>query len=365
MRYALTNNPLGRLEAQAVNDVLKSGRLTIGERVKEFEESFCAYVDKKYAVMTNSGSSANLLAVAALAHKGVFKRGDEAIVPAIAWATTYAPLHQYGLKLRVVDVDETLNVDIEQLKNAMSANTRLLVGVSILGNPAPLPDLRDFAREHGIAFLEDNCESMGGMLAGEPCGSFGDISTFSTFYTHHLNTIEGGIAATDDHELYEIMMCLREHGWDRHITPDGGFYNFVMPGYNVRPTEISAAIGLVQLGRLAKDVRVRRKNAHIFRQLFSDDPRFQLQKENGFSSWFSFTMIADDRNHFIEKMKYAGIEHRMICGGCFTEHPSAKYYDFETVGDLPNAKRAHHHGWFVGNCGHDLTEELRYLKKVL
>src|SRR6185295_16031545 len=227
MKYPLTNKSFYGEEKAAILSVINSGRLTMGPTVMEFETEFAKFVGKKYCIMTNSGSSANLLAVAAMFHKGMFRRHDEAIVPALSWSTTYAPLQQYGLKLKVVDINDTLNIDVAQLENAISQRTKMIVGVNILGNPAQLDTLRAFANRYSLAFFEDNCESMGATLYGRQAGSYGDIGTFSSFYTHHMNTIEGGMLVTDNWELYEIALSLREHGWDRYLRPDGGFYNFV------------------------------------------------------------------------------------------------------------------------------------------
>lgn len=367
MKYPLIEPTWGAAEREAVLSVIDSGHLTSGERVREFESTFANYVGSKYAVMVNSGSSANLIAIAVLARFHLIQSGDEAIVPAIAWATTYAPLHQYGLRLRVVDVNiETLNIDVSQLEQALTPRTRLLVGVSVLGNPAPLQVLREFADEHGLIFLEDNCESMGAHLSGKQAGTFGLMGTFSTFFSHHVNTVEGGMLVTDDPLIYEAACGLREHGWSRSSIPDGGFYNFLVPGYNVRSTEIAAAVGLVQLERLPAQLAARRANVEKFHRLFANDNSFILQREHGSSSWFCFTMIArGGRERYISAMLEAGIEHRMITGGCFTLHPAAQHYQYEAVGDLRNAELAHRNGFFVGNFGRDLTAEIEYLREVL
>jgi CDP-6-deoxy-D-xylo-4-hexulose-3-dehydrase len=174
-------------------------------------------------VMVNSGSSANLIAVASLFYKKErpLERGDEVIVPAISWSTTYHPLQQYGLKLRFVDVDlATLNIDASQLERALTRKTRMIVAVSILGNPAPLDVMRRFADKHGLYFMEDNCESMDAELAGRKTGTFGDVATYSSFFSHHISTMEGGMLATDDPELWELARSLRAHGWTR-AQPEG------------------------------------------------------------------------------------------------------------------------------------------------
>src|SRR5438874_6505891 len=184
MFYDLAVSTWGPEEIEAIRRTIAQGSFTMGEQVASFEQEFARYFGKRYGVMVNSGSSANLIGVAALFYKQdrPLQRGDEAIVPAISWSTTYHPLQQYGLKLKFVDVElETLNMDVRKLEQALTPRTRLLVGVSILGNPAALDVMRDFAKQHGLYFLEDNCETMDAELNGQKTGTFGDINTFSFF----------------------------------------------------------------------------------------------------------------------------------------------------------------------------------------
>src|SRR5438105_11313714 len=199
MFYDLASSTWGPEELDAIDRVVRSGRFTMGDHVRRFEEAFAAKFGVRHAVMTNSGSSANLVGVAALFHrqKRPLQRGDEVIVPAISWATTFHPLQQYGLKLRFVDVDlQTLNMDVSRLTEALTPKTRMVMAVSILGNPARLDIMRAFCDEHRLYLFEDNCESMGARLNGKCCGTFGDIGTFSTFYSHHISTMEGGVLVT-------------------------------------------------------------------------------------------------------------------------------------------------------------------------
>ena len=206
MFYELAAPTWGEEEVEAIQRVVKSGRFTMGENVAAFEAAFASYFGAKYAVMVNSGSSANLVAVAALFYKKErpLQRGDEVIVPAISWATTYHPLQQYGLKLKFIDVElDTLNMDVSKLEQALTPRTRAIMAVSILGNPAALDVMRRFADEHGLYFIEDNCESMDAELGGKKTGTFGDLNTFSFFFSHHISTMEGGMVLTDDLEVYE------------------------------------------------------------------------------------------------------------------------------------------------------------------
>jgi CDP-6-deoxy-D-xylo-4-hexulose-3-dehydrase len=340
----------------------------------------------KHAVMVNSGSSANLVGIAALFYrsKRPLQRGDEVIVPAISWATTFHPLQQYGLKLRFVDVElDTLNIDVSALDAALTPRTRMVVAVSILGNPAPLDRIRDFCDAHDLILFEDNCESLGATLDGRPTGTFGDVNTFSTFYSHHISTMEGGLLLTNDVELDHLARAIRNHGWARDVPRDSVLnrdqnlddpffeaYRFVVPGYNVRPLELAGAVGREQLKKLDAMLAARRQNAAHFVELFKDDSRFIIQREHGSSSWFSFTMILNplahlDRARVIDALRSADIQFRMITGGCFPEHAAVKFFDYDIVGGILNARIAHERGFFVGNHPRDITGELNQLHGVL
>lgn len=384
MFYELAVNTWGREEIDAIQRVIESNRFTIGPNVAKFEEAFAAYHARQYAVMVNSGSSANLLCVAALFYKRErpLQRGDEVIVPAISWATTYHPLQQYGLKLKIVDVElDSINMDVAQLDVAMGPRTRAIVGVSILGNPAALDVMRRFADERGLYFIEDNCESMDAELNGQKAGTFGHLSTFSSFFSHHISTMEGGMITTDDRELFELVKSLRAHGWVRDLPADSVIfdkrdddffeaYRFILPGYNVRPIEMSGAIGLEQLMKLPGMTAERRKNWALFQKLFGGDNRFIIQRENGKSSAFSFTMVLNpeaglSRAKIMAALTKADIGYRIITGGCISRHDVIKHYDYACVDDLPNANLVHDQGFFVGNHPFDLTPQIQRLQEVL
>jgi len=384
MFYDLAAGTWGAEEIAAIQRVIASGRLTMGPQVARFEEAFAAYHGRKYGVMVNSGSSANLVAVAALCYKKErpLARGDEVIVPAIAWATTYHPLQQYGLKLKILDIElETLNMDVTVLERAIGERTRAIVGVSILGNPAALDVMRAAADRHGLYFIEDNCESMDAELAGGKAGTFGHVSTFSLFYSHHISTVEGGVVTTDERELFELCRAMRAHGWIRDLPADSELYEkhaddfheayrFILPGYNVRPTEIGGAVGIEQLKKLPAMTAARRRNWDYFRKLFGGDNRFIIQRENGKSSAFSFTIIPNPelgirRADILPRLKEADIGYRMITGGCITRHDVIRHYDYACLDGLPNANLAHDEGFFVGNHPFDLTAQIARLREVL
>lgn len=384
MFYELAMPTWGSEEREAVLRTLATGRITMGEEVAAFEVAFAAYHGKRYAVMVNSGSSANLIAIASLFYRRErpLQRGDEVIVPAISWATTYHPLHQYGLKLRVVDVAlDTLNIDVSLLEQALTPRTRAVVAVSILGNPATLGVLRSFCTRHGLYLIEDNCESLDAELNGRKTGTFGDVGTFSFFFSHHISTGEGGVVVTDDEEEYQLLRSIRAHGWTRDLPPDSPLfepreddcvesYRFILPGYNVRPMEFQGAIGRVQLKKLPAFTAQRRRNMQYFLELFGTDERFIIQRENGRSSSFAFTIVLNpaldcDRGKVTTALKHADIGYRMITGGCILRHDVIRHYDYSTAGEVKNAFIAHDRGLFVGNAPVDLKPQVQRLREVL
>ena len=383
MKYEITLSTFGPSEKEAMLNVINSDMFTMGRNVKEFEDCFANYFGRKYAVMVNSGSSANLIAVASLFYRGKnsLKRGDEVIVPCISWATTFYPLYQYGLRLKFVDVDlNTLNYDIDELKKAVGPETKIIVAVSVLGNPCNFDEITKICDENNIILFEDNCESMGAKFNEAYTGTFGLMGTFSTFFSHHISTTEGGIILTGDSEIYSLCKSLRNHGWTRdqedgssiYQKKDDDFfeaYRFILPGYNVRPTELQGAIGKVQLNKLDKFLEIRHENAKHFVGLFKNDTRFIIQKEVGTSSWFCFTMIVDqhyglERKKVLSALSEAEIEHRMITGGNFLRHDVIKYFDYQ-VTKFVNADISHDNGFFVGNHPVDIRDKIDYLYETL
>jgi CDP-6-deoxy-D-xylo-4-hexulose-3-dehydrase len=383
-KYPLATSTWDDKEIEAINTVIASDMYTMGKHVQQFEEEFAQFVGSKYSVMVNSGSSANLLAVAALFYtkNPKLKRGDEVIVPAVSWSTTYYPLYQYGLKLKFVDVDlQTLNFDLEQLEKAITPETKLIFAVNLLGNPNDFDTINSLIVDKDIILMEDNCESMGAEFKGKQAGTFGVMGTFSTFFSHHMATMEGGLVVTDDEELYHVLIALRAHGWTRHLPKENKVANksddwftesfrFVLPGYNVRPVEMSGAIGVQQLKKLPDFLEKRRENAVQFQELFRNHPDFYIQKDLSNSSWFGFSLIIKPesklkRNDVVKLLTDNHIDCRPIVTGDFTKNEVLKYFDYEIFGEMKNAKYLDTHGLFVGNHQIPLTEEINHLYKVL
>lgn len=382
--YPLATSTWDEKELEAIQSVINRDMYTMGESVASFEKDFCKFVDSKYAVMVSSGSTANLIATAAFFYtkNPKLKRGDEVIVPAVSWSTTYYPLYQYGLKLKFVDIDlETLNYDLDVLREAISENTKMIMVVNLLGNPNDFDKIFEMTKNKDIIVLEDNCESMGAEYKGKQAGTFGIMGTYSTFFSHHMATMEGGFVVTNDEELYHILLSLRAHGWTRNlpkenqvcVKSDDWFtesFRFVLPGYNVRPVEMSGAIGIEQLKKLPNFLAKRRENAKLFVELFSNHPDFIIQKDICNSSWFGFSLIIKPtstlkREDVVKKLMDAKIDCRPIVTGNFTKNDVMKYFDYKIHGELKNADYLHDNGLFVGNHQIGLENEIKYLAEIL
>lgn len=382
--YPLASTTWDDLEIEAMQRVIKSGKFTMGREVSEYEKKFAEHFGAKYAVMSNSGSSANLLAVAAMRYSSRFNNPEknEVIVPAVSWSTTYYPIVQLGYKIKFVDIDlDSLNMSIDQALSAIDEKTAGIFAVNLLGNPAELPALRKKCDELGIFLLEDNCESMGASIQGKMAGSYGEVGTFSSFFSHHISTMEGGMCITDDLELAQVMTSMRAHGWTRELPQENFVHNktgdefddlfrFILPGYNLRPLELSGAIGIEQIKKLNDFVSVRRDNALYFQEAFKGIPNVRTQAENGLSSWFGFSMvleghIAGRRAELVKVLNDLGIDSRPIVAGNFTKNPVLKHLDHVEIGELPNADKIHNDGLFVGNHHYDLEIPIKKLAEAV
>jgi CDP-4-dehydro-6-deoxyglucose reductase, E1 len=383
--YPLATTTWDQRELDAIQSVIASGMYSMGPRVAQFEREFAAYVGSKYCVMCNSGSSANLLMIAALRFRKAkpLQAGDEIIVPAVSWSTTYHPLQQYGLKLKFVDVDrDTLNYDLDALQSAVGGATRAIMVVNLLGNPNDFARIGRIVGGRDIVVIEDNCESLGARVGGKQAGTFGAMGSYSAFFSHHISTMEGGMVVTDDEELHHIMLSVRAHGWTRNLPrenkvtgtkSDDAFvesFKFVLPGYNLRPLEMSGAIGTEQLKKLPSMVEDRRRNARKFLDLLKAYPQLRTQKEIGESSWFGFSMIVQpdapfSRADVVRVFTKHGIDVRPIVAGNFAKNEVLRWFDYSIHGTLANADDLDRNGLFIGNHHYGLDEEFRTLRAAL
>jgi CDP-6-deoxy-D-xylo-4-hexulose-3-dehydrase len=382
--YSLASSTWDNQEVSVASKLLTSGNLTMGPEVAKFEKQFAAYIGTKYAVMFNSGSSANLGLIAALRYmkNSIMQEGDHIIVPAVSWSTTYYPVNQCGFVLDFIDIDpETLNIDINLVELAITPKTKAIFAVNLLGNPSNLVELKKIADKHGILLIEDNCESLGAEIGGKKTGSFGIAGSHSFFFSHHICTMEGGMVTTDSLELAETMISLRAHGWTRGLPEQNSvfdksnnhwedFFRFVLPGYNLRPLEISGAIGQIQLAKFPTFLEERRKNAEHFVELFFGSNSYQAQKETGKSSWFGFSIILKDklkgrRDSLLKMLESHSVTTRPIVAGNFTVNPVMKHLQYTSLPALPGANQIHSEGFFIGNHHFDVTSDLNQIYLIL
>lgn len=385
-KFPLATATWGQEEQDAMQRVIASGMFTMGVNVQSFEYDFAQYVGSKHCVMVNSGSSAILLMVAALFYtknKNLkLHRGDEVIVPAVSWSTTYYPLYQYGLKIKFVDIDLiTLNFDLDQLEQAVTDKTRAIMAVNLLGNPNDFARIQQIIGKRDIVLVEDNCESMGAKFQGKHAGTFGVMGGYSSFFSHHICTMEGGLIVTNDEELYQILLSLRAHGWTRNLPknnlvcgeksddPFEESFRFVLPGYNVRPLEIEGALGVEQVKRLPMLISERRKNGKLFQEAMTDHPDIIIQQEIGESSWFGFSLVIRPgssltRSKLLGKLSIQGFECRPIVAGNFAKNKVVRYFDSEVHGKLKNAEHIDQNGLFIGNHHFPIPEMVDALKKI-
>jgi|TARA_B100000282_G_scaffold294330_1_gene271311 CDP-6-deoxy-D-xylo-4-hexulose-3-dehydrase len=383
--YPLATSSWGTEEIDAINDVVASGRFTMGEKVAQFEKEFAEYFGSKHAVMVNSGSTANLLMVSLLKWRHNLTRfvKPNIIVPAVGWSTTYFPLTQNGFVCNFVDVDpETYNINVEKIEQAINKSTVAIMPVNLCGNPADYESIKQLCAKYKLLLLEDNCESMGGKWQDRHLGTLGFAGSHSFFFSHHLQTMEGGMICTPNEDDYHWLKSLRAHGWCRELPDEFELYNktgsffkdsftFVTPGYSVRPLEMSGAIGSVQLKKWPKLLEQRIKNYNYFKELFGDFPHMRMQKvKHGESTWFSFGCVLQGklkgrRDEVIKQFDTHGIEARPLASGNFLKQPVINLMPHYNHGNYTGAEDIDENGFWVGNHSTDCKEGILKMYSAL
>jgi CDP-6-deoxy-D-xylo-4-hexulose-3-dehydrase len=333
----------------------------MGDLCREFEEKFSEYLGGRHCVFVNSGSSANLLALFALTHPdtaNLIEPGSEVIVPAVCWATTVWPIVQAGAIPVFVDVDpDTLQMDVHKLREAINTRTAAVMPVHVMGGMPNMNALLDICGAHNLTLIEDTCEALGSRFDGHLAGTAGEISTFSFYFSHHMTTIEGGMFTTSDPKIADIARSLRSHGWIRGTQLIGDIdidprYTFVMPGFNLRPTDINAALGLQQLDRLDTINDSRNWAANQIMKRVGKVP-FHFMHLEGYvdPAWFGLPMICESgivRDRMIAHLEHVGIETRPIIAGNFVRQPAMKWVEHHAPRALPGADIVHDRGLYIG-----------------
>jgi len=377
----------GADEVNEAIDSLLSTWLTMGKKVKRFEELFAGYIGTKYAVMLNSGSSANLLALSVLTNpkfSGKIPLGSEVITPAVTWVTTVYPISNVNLVPTLVDIElDSLNIDVDGIRKAITDKTRAIMPVHLLGNPAKMDEIMEIASKYDLYVIEDTCEAHGAEINEKKAGSFGDISTFSFFLSHHITTIEGGMLLTDSEEIYEMAKAMRAFGWIRDLRNKDDIaksfpglddrFLFINMGYNFRPTEIQGAFGIHQIAKLDKFIRIRRENAEYWNKrlsVFSDYLITHSERRGTKHSSFAYPITVKPNPHFSRKdlvqyLEKNMIETRPIEASDITEQPVIDIFKNKISGKLTNSKYIHKNSFFIGNHQGIGKKEREYVADIV
>ena len=370
-RIPLAIPPYGTSEVLESLESLLSMNTTSGEKVSKFEKKFANYIGIKHGIMVNSGSSANLLALSVLSHpslKNRIKTNDEIITPAVTWATTVYPILNINAIPKFVDVnlnDYTINPN--EIENAINNKTKAIFIVHLLGNPCNMEKITKIARKHNLWLIEDSCEAHGAKFNGQHVGTFGDLSTFSFFASHHITTMEGGMLTTNNKALNELGKSMRAFGWSRELNSKKKLENeypnidsrflFVNPGFNLRATEIQGAFGIHQIDKLEKLVKIRIKNAKYWNKELNSLSDFLILPEdnNNDRKSYLFYPITVKKNKFFNKSELVnhleknGIETRPIMAGNIIKQPVSKYFNYKKSGKLQNSNYIHQNSFLIGN----------------
>tara|TARA_R110002167_G_scaffold45006_2_gene135236 strand:- start:1770 stop:2915 length:1146 start_codon:yes stop_codon:yes gene_type:complete len=339
----------------------KYPRLTKGPVTLELEKKWSKWLGAKNTIFCNSGSSANLLMLWALIEAGKIGRDAKIVVPSVAWATDLAPVIQLGMTPILCDANlQDLSVDLDHLENIFKeTKPDVLLLVSVLGLVPNMKRILELCNKYEVILLEDACESMGSRYKDKKLGTFGLMSSFSTYFGHHMSTIEGGFVCTDDDELYEVLKSIRSHGWDRDSskeysnelrkkwkTPDfDALYTFYHSGFNLRSTDLQAFIGLGQIDKLDEICKKRNNNFKLYQEKLSSIP--PNITERGFISNFAYPIIHKNRDLIVKKLQEANIEVRpMICGSMGTQPFYVKKYGRN---ELPNVSIIDKFGFYIPN----------------
>ncbi len=372
--YPLLSDAFNKKDIQCGVNVIKSKYITMSKVTRRFEKKFAKKVGSKFALMTNSGSSANLLAVSAIVNpmfKKHLKAGDEVLIPSVCWSTSLWPIIQNNLKPVFVDVEmNTFNISIDHLLKKITKKTKAIMCVHILGTSANMSKIKKISKLHNLLIIEDTCESLGAKFNNKCLGTFGEFGTYSFYYSHQITSGEGGMIVCNDKSNYNIVKSLRSHGWSRDIVIDKKIkkkfkklddrFLFINSGYNLRPTDIQAAIAENQLKRLNNFMIIRNSN----RELIINKIKSNKKWSNQFNfvnvnnqikpSWFGLPIIVNNKfknkkKKFLNFLTKKGIENRPILSGNFLNQPSIELYKLKTKKDnFINAQKVEDLGFFIG-----------------
>ena len=380
IKYPLAKETITEVEIQRLIEWLKKyPRLTKGELTVEFEKKWAEYIGTKYSVFVNSGSSANLLMIYALKVMGKLK--GKVIVPSVGWVTTISPLIQFGIEPVMVDADKkTFGIDLEQTEFLLKTeDISAIIFVQVLGVPHYKEELLNLSKKYNVPLLEDACASLGSSYEdGTMVGRVGDMSTFSFYFGHQFSTIEGGMINTDDEDLYHMLLMLRSHGWGKDLPKDlykqkmddnnvDSFhepFTFLVPGFNLRSTDLQANFGLMQIEKADWISEMRTENHIEYAKQLDGHFEFQDWGDDNPCS-ISFGALAESKEHrkeVVNRLVENGIETRIFSAGNLGLHPFWVNRFGEFHGEV--ADKIHSRGFFLPNYPELETEDINFISEV-
>ena len=357
-------------------EVLLSRNITMSNITKKFEIEFAKFVGSKFALMVNSGSSANLLAAFALINpkkKNRLKLGDKFLVPATCWSTSLWPMIQCGLQPKFIDVNiNTYCLDESLFKIEKDKKIKAIMNIHILGNSPNMDELIKFKNKNDMFLIEDTCEALGSKYKSKYLGTFGDFGTYSFYYSHQITSGEGGMIVCQNKEDYDLIHTLRAHGWDRGLNQNKkkSNFNFINSGFNLRPLDLTAAIGLSQLKRLKNMMRIRDKNRNLIINKLKGSNKWNNQfkffepNKDLTPSWFGLPFLINkeyvkDKGNFIKYLNLNSIETRPILSGNFLNQPAAKLYNInKNKNKFKVSQEIEDRGLFIGLPTKSMSNDL-------
>ncbi len=391
-KYPLLSDAFSKSDINCGLKVLSSKHITMSKITRNFEKQFAKKLGCKYALMTNSGSSANLLAVSAIINplfKNKLKPGDEVLIPAVCWSTSLWPIIQNNLKPVFVDVElDTFNVSIKDLKKKITSKTKAFMCIHVLGTSANLSQIKKLTNKKNIILIEDTCESLGAKFNNKFLGTFGELGTFSFYYSHQITSGEGGMIVCNNLNNYNIIKSLRSHGWSRETTFHNAYkkkfkklddrFLFINSGYNLRPTDIQAAIAHNQFKRLNKFITIRNYNRKKIIEKVKNNKKWNNQfyfinhSKMIKPSWFGLPILIKNKflnkkKNFLDHLTKSGVENRPILSGNFTNQPATKLYNLNSKKLVfANAQKVENLGFFIGLHTKKISNEIaEYISESL
>lgn len=368
MTISLAEDTISHEELESLSAwILAGNRLTKNGETLAFEAEFEEYMGVKHAIVTNSGSSSNLLMIYALKEAG-YLRNNKVIAPAVSWVTTVSPLMQFGFDVSLCECDaQNLGLDIDHLEQlCKTERPALMILVHVLGHANHMDEIQHICKKYDVLLIEDSCESLGSELNGRKLGGLSTAGSFSFYYGHHISTVEGGMVVTNDTDLYHVMLSLRSHGWSRDLPAEirnglmaehgidefRNLYTFYYPGFNLRSTDLQAFIGRSQLKKLDRITVDRERNYNTYRAALGDF--FCQTSSTDPMSSFAYGTLIENRNEVFEHLSRNDIECRPLICGNIGRHPfwAKRYGDPQ----LKNADIVHDFGIYMPNH-HNLSEE--------